>query len=622
MQLNFSPMQERIVKTTEGSMAVLAAAGSGKTRVITGRIRHVLEAIPGAFRVMALTFTNKAAEEMKSRLAEMPNIGERVFIGTIHSFCLNVIREKGNVIGYPEMPHIYNNETDRLEIVIEVLKGNEILSRYYGEKNEKDQRQLAHEALDYISNRKRNLGYIASEESEELNLLYEDYNAILKEQNAIDYDDIILIAYRIFTERPKIAEIYRKLYKYVCVDEAQDLNYAQYELIKSLCGESHRNVLMVGDDKQAIFGFNGSDKKYLTVDFVSDFQAERVDLVENFRNSRAVIRVANLIYPKSNDESNAVFEGRIDFYAAPNEKDEARYVVEQIENYIQVIKTHDEIEGEISYENICVIARNKFVFKDTEQHLKDKHIPYYYKKGSDTVLFETDPLRVFDLGIRVILNPLDRLHLRQIVQILKLPTTNITGLPELKQELLRREGTAYPFVVKSWETIEKNGKDYRSALDIIQNSLVIITNISDVEKLDLFNEIEQAKEFWKKYCGTAAVDSIALQGFFSNIALGMINVSNVREKGVALATGHSIKGLEYDIVFIIGLNEGSFPDYRAVQSGGKALEEEKNNTYVAITRAKRFLHLSYPQTRFMPWDKDKPYPQRVSRFLKAFLETK
>lgn len=616
MSIKYSPLQKKIVETTEGPMAVIASAGSGKTRVLTGRIDYVLSTKPGSYKILALTFTNKAADEMKSRLASIPDVAERVFIGTIHSLCLNVIREKGHIIGYDEMPHIFNNENDRMEIVTEVLSRNELLSEFYNSKSSVDQRKLVYEALDYISTRKRNLEYSEADDKEELQLLYDDYSILLSEQNAIDYDDIIVIAFRILSERPRIAELYRKLYKYICVDEAQDLNFAQYEFVKSLCGQEHKNVLMVGDGKQAIFGFNGSDKKYFTEYFIGDFGAEQIILTENYRNSKAVMLIANAVYPGSNDETTAAMPGLAEFYSAENEEDEARYVYHKIEEYTTKLKKHDEIEGKITYDSICIIARNKYIFKEIEALLSRYRKPYYYKRGSDTVLFETDRLRVFELGLRVVLNPSDRLHVKQIRQILKisLDTSPLT-FESLKVKIADLNDPVLCSVLNAWKVISENNVNYRNALDIIQESLRD-SSLENEEKLALHNEIELAKEYWKKYCSSVSKDSVSIQGFLNNIALGMVNLSYMKEKGVTLATVHSVKGLEYDIVFIIGLNEGSFPDYRAIKAGDKTLDEEKNETNVAITRAKRFLHLSYPKTKFMPWDKETPYPQKVSRFLK------
>ncbi|OPY73906.1 MAG: ATP-dependent DNA helicase PcrA [Syntrophorhabdus sp. PtaU1.Bin002] len=622
MSIKYSPLQRKIVETTEGAMAVIASAGSGKTRVLTGRIDHVLSTKPGSYKMLALTFTNKAADEMKSRLASLPDVSERVFIGTIHSLCLNIIRGKGHIIGYDEMPHIFNNENDRMEIVTEVLSRNKLLSDSYNSKSSQDQKKLVYEALDYISSRKRNLEYSETDDEEELQLLYDDYNLLLSEQNAIDYDDIIVLAVRIFSERPKVAELYRKVYKYICVDEAQDLNLAQYEFVKSLCGQEHRNVLMVGDGKQAIFGFNGSDKKYFTEYFIHDFGARQIVLTENYRNSKAVLRIANAVYPGSNDETAAAMPGRAEFYSAKNEEDEARYVYRKMEEYTTELKRHDEIEGEITYDNICIIARNKYIFKEIEALLSRHKKPYYYKRGSDTVLFETDKLKVFELGLRVVLNPSDKLHVKQVRQMLKLSLeASLLTFESLKMKIADLNDPVLCSVLSAWKVISENSANYRNALDIIQESLRN-SSLENEEKLALHNELESAKEYWKKYCSSVSKDSVSTQGFLNNIALGMVNLSSMKEKGVTLATVHSVKGLEYDIVFIIGLNEGSFPDYRAIKAGDKSLNEEKNETNVAITRAKRFLHLSYPKTKFMPWDKETPYSQKVSRFLRPIWDVR
>jgi len=614
--IKFSPTQKKVVESIEGAMSVIASAGSGKTRVLTGRIAYLLQNIPGSYRILALTFTNKAAEEMKSRLSSIPTNNERVFIGTIHSFCLNILREKRHIIGLTEMPHIFEKETDRIEVVTEVFKRNELLADYYNQKKEKDQKKLLYDALEYISRRKRNLQFHVAEILEELRLLYDDYNAILSEQNAIDYDDIILLAYRIFTERLKVAEIYRKLYSFICVDEAQDLNFAQYEFIKALCGTTHKNVLMVGDDKQAIFGFNGSDKKYFSELFVKEFQARKIFLTENYRSSYIVIRIANSIFPGSIDENNAFFNGYAELYQADNEDDEADYIIKKIEYYTSELKNSDEIEGPITLDNVCVIARNKYLFKSLEDKLNTLQIPYYYKRGSDTIIFESDKMRLFEFGIRVTLNPRDRLHLRQMLEILKQDAVENGSLSfEFVKKLVTKEDPIYKSIIVSWKKIEDDNQSFRDALDIIHDAIQR-SAIQNEEKLMIYNEVSNAKEYWKKYCSSVPSDSISIQGFLSNVALGMVNVNNKKEKGVALGTVHSVKGSEYDIVFVLGLNEGSFPDYRAIKAGGKAIEEEKNETYVAITRAKRFIHLSYPKNKLMPWDKETLYPQKVSRFIK------
>lgn len=619
--VEFSTSQRKIVEQTKGAMAVIASAGTGKTRVLTGRVRQLIEKVPGAFKILSLTYTNKAAEEMKNRLSSIPNVENRVFIGTIHSFCLNIIREKGHIIGYDQVPHLFEKESDRLEVIKEVILNNEILTRYYEQGDERRRRTFLYDALDHISNRKRNLKMLDENKKKELSVLFNDYNRVLAEQNAIDYDDIIIFAYRIFSERPKIAELYRKIYQYICVDEAQDLNYAQYQLIKILCGDDHNNVLMVGDDKQAIFGFNGSDKRYFSVDFVVDFNAQKVCLTENYRSSKSIIRIANNIYPDSIKQDNAVYEGLFESYIGEDESDEAEYVANKITHYLNQAtqEEKDQIEGNISLEKMCVIARNRFIFKSLEEKLESEKIPYFYKKGSETTLFDSDEMKIFESGIRVILNPLDKLHLRQIHAILKNDVSPLRDFNEIKKYLLET-GKSFIPIVRAWEQIENNNKNLRDALNVISNNLSDIDKKNEEKPFELmYKEILLAKEYWQKYCSSVSADSISIQGFLGNIALGMVSVKNEKEQGLTLGTVHSVKGLEYDIVFVVGLNEGSFPDYRAVRVGGKQLDEEKNLTNVAITRAKRFLHISYPKMKFMPWDRDNPYPQKPSRFLRGIF---
>ena len=268
---------------------------------------------------------------------------------------------------------------------------------------------------------------------------------------------------------------------------------------------------------------------------------------------------------------------------------------------------------------MCVIARNRFIFKSLEEKLESEKIPYFYKKGSETTLFDSDEMKIFESGIRVILNPLDKLHLRQIHAILKNDVSPLRDFNEIKKYLLET-GKSFIPIVRAWEQIENNNKNLRDALNVISNNLSDIDKKNEEKPFELmYKEILLAKEYWQKYCSSVSADSISIQGFLGNIALGMVSVKNEKEQGLTLGTVHSVKGLEYDIVFVVGLNEGSFPDYRAVRVGGKQLDEEKNLTNVAITRAKRFLHISYPKMKFMPWDRDNPYPQKPSRFLRGIF---
>lgn len=623
MSVRLSKKQEYIVKKTEGALLVTATAGSGKTRVLTERVRYLLDNKKGHYRVMALTFTNKAAEEMQNRLEDIPELKEKTFIGTIHNFCIEVIKNQGNTIGLKDLPHIFESESDRIRILREVLESNTQLKEDF--LNTPNKEKYLYNCLDFISKQKRNLSLPEYENDWHVHakevILYKAYRNLLMVQDAMDFDDILVFAYRIFTERPRVAELYRKLYKYICIDEAQDLNYAQYEIIKAICGESHRNVLMVGDPNQAIYGFNGSDKKYMCEYFKKDFNAESVELNENYRSSKAVINIANHVNPGNIDLKTVMTTGESEITSLDDEEKEAIWVVEKIKTLLQQ-KTHPDIEGEIRLDNIAVLARNKYVFKPLEKELeKNPSITFYYKKSNEMSESESELIKMFDLGTRIIINPKDEIHFARIRELagIKNPP-DITYESGYEKLASLRVKIIDPLILEqfeatlnAWKILSENESDFNRALDTIKKYIQKDIKPEDTPQMALIlNDIEEWEKLWTKYKKQVSKENRSLKHFRSSIAMGTLQIPH-NLNGLTLGTIHSVKGLEYDIVFLIGMTEGTFPDYRAIKSGNDAMKEEKNNAFVAITRAKRLLYITYPLKKFMPW---KEYQeQKKSRFL-------
>lgn len=284
--MKLSPDQKRIVEAPDGHYLVVASAGSGKTRILTERVRQLLEVRKIRSRVLALTFTNKAAAEMLERLRDVEDIGERTYIGTIHSFCQTIIEAHGNNVGFESMPAILERETDRLAMLEAAFDQSPDLRRYLLEKNDAQaRRKFLYGVLEKISLCKRDWDQyqaITSGEwpNEEEAQGFREYQGHLASQGVIDFDDILLLALRILTDRPAVANIYQRTYRHLCVDEAQDLNSVQYSLIRIL-GEKADSVLLVGDPNQAIYGFNGSSHRFMMEAFPEDFQVERIELREN-----------------------------------------------------------------------------------------------------------------------------------------------------------------------------------------------------------------------------------------------------------------------------------------------------------------------------------------------------
>ncbi|NOZ84039.1 MAG: ATP-dependent helicase [Epsilonproteobacteria bacterium] len=606
--IELSEKQEKIVYAENGPIYVKASAGSGKTRVLTERVRHLLTKTNK--KVLALTFTNKAGEEIKERLSDMPEIEKRVFVGTFHSFCQTMLENHGNLIGLAKMPHIFEDETDRLELIGQAIKQTPSYAVKYKTQNEKEQKNFRYRVLNFISEMKRKLitdDEIATHTSDEnIALLYCNYQDILRAQNAIDFDDLLKRSYDLLVNYPKIAALYRRSFFAICIDEAQDLNNAQYQLLLALANGEFTNIMMVGDPNQSIYHFNGSSPDYMDKQFFSDFKPEIVELNENYRSSKAVLAAAEKIIPDAEYIAETVKEGIFEINQLNDEEAEARWVVDKIKELI-ALKTHGDIEGEIICEKIAVLARNKYIFNSLEIQLKEVNLPFYYKMTPGVIQFESDLMKIFDLALKVRLNPQDSLHKQRLLNRLKIETTENMNLEDVVSQVSDELNKNFITLVIE---LSDDGSNLKQVLEKFKDNLSVE---DENEKYMIFNDINDLLKHWHNYA--KKTDSKSLHQFKNAMALGQTHPLS-QHAGITLSTVHTMKGQEFDIVFVIGMDDETFPDYRAVRSGGIEMTQEKNNLYVAFTRAKRFLYVSWPQKRMMPWGNYKT--RRISRFMKVF----
>ena len=625
--MNLSPNQAQIVAAPlDKSIQVLASAGTGKTRVLTERVRHILENTKKD-GVIALTFTNKAAEEMSYRLADCEKAEDRIWIATVHSVAQRILEKYGHTIGLPSDLHIYDRDKDRMEVFIQSLRDEGVdIDEYL---NITDSRELKNREknlqsyMDIFSKIKRELLTeldVVEEYGNDTWKIFQDYKKSLINSGGIDFDDILVYAHKTLLNHDWVAKIYRSQFKHICVDEAQDLNKAQYEFVKALCGEVIKSVLMVGDPNQMIYGFNGSSKDYLCKHFVEEFSPQQFELKENYRSTKSVIRAANKIKPDSQTEIDYALEGKISISEFTTEEDESDYVSSKIQQLLN-LKTHAEIEGEISLDKMVVIARNRFVFKKLEESLEKKKIHYSLRKGERQLEPSTKFGKVLDYAIRLKLNPKDWVDGKKLCQVLNIAEPrcwNTESLPKLKDqvsslnseksELFAKLLSAIAGLDVDSPKIPKFIKDFDNYLtSLVKNHSDIPVEKSEEIKLS----IEELKEFggaWTRFKLKGLGDTLV--AFRNALALGQLSQSSV-DSGLTLSTVHTMKGLEKDIVFLIGMCEGVFPDYRATTSN--KIDEERNNAFVAVTRAKRWLYISYPKQRMMPWGD--PKFQRISRFV-------
>jgi DNA helicase-2/ATP-dependent DNA helicase PcrA len=532
---------------------------------------------------------------------------------------------------FPENPPtrgVQSKEQTRKAIFLESLrKSNYNLNEFFGvssgeKDSEKARSKMIQDYLEQFSIIKRGLlseEEIRSSQSDgDFWKVYQEYQASLLDSGGIDFDDLLVYAHKILLEQSWCGDVYRAKYRHLCVDEAQDLNKAQYEFLKALCGDSIKSVLMVGDPNQMIYGFNGSSHEYLCDKFPAEFSAKKFELKENYRSSKAVVRASNKLKPNSQVESEFALEGVCEFAGAlENEEAEAKWVSAKIKSLLS-LKNHEEIEGSIALDKMVVIARNRFVFSALEEEFRSQNIPYALKKGERLSEPESTFGKILDFGVRVRLNPKDWVDGRKLCALLKIKEPDSWGGSNILNafaDAVNKEALTFAelqidllnvLANLNLETpnIPKLVSDFSEKIKALS---IKVDAIGQAELERSLVELNDFRNCWtlfrKKGLGAS------LSAFRNSLSLGQLIEEQVSD-GVLLSTVHTMKGLEKDIVFLVCMCEGVFPDYRATTK--KDLEEEKNNAFVAVTRSRRWLYVSCPKQRKMPWGDSKA--QQPSRF--------
>lgn len=628
-------MQKQAVLQTEGPVLVLAGAGSGKTGALTVRIAHLLEKGVKPWNILAITFTNKAAKEMKERVEKLVGDEARnIWISTFHASCVRILRAEIQHLDYDTQFSIYDAD-DQEKIMKEVFKQLSL--------SPIDKSFSVRTAIAQISKQKEEMvswqEYAQSVDAldikgKRLAKVYELYQKMLKESNALDFDDLIYKTVLLFRQRPDVLEKYQDRFRYIMVDEYQDTNTSQYELVHMLA-QKYQNLCVVGDDDQSIYAWRGANIRNI-LDFEKDFQNTTViKLEQNYRSTQKILNAANAVIQNNvtrkekalwteNDSGNIIH-----IYKAENEYDEARYVSEQIE---QLHK-----EGK-SYQNFAVLYRTNAQSRTIEDQLVRKNIPYRLFGG--VRFYERKEIRDILSYLKVLSNPSDAVALRRIVNVPKRGIGD-TSVEKVANYASLHNMSLYEAIGHSDEITElkTRAKKFKEFYTLFESLRADYTSMNVAELIDAvvkrsgylqqllgegteeaLTRIQNIDEFVNKATVYATQNPDGgLDGFLEEVAL-VADIDGYQEgdDSVVLMTLHSAKGLEFPHVFMIGLEEGIFPGYRAVMYGDvKEMEEERRLCYVGITRAKEVLHLSHAKSRMQHGLTQYNPP---SRFLKEIPE--
>lgn len=626
--------QKKGVFTTEGPVLLLAGAGSGKTRVLTHRIAYLIDELGiNAWNIMAITFTNKAAGEMKERVEDLVGIGsDSIWVTTFHSTCVRILRRYADRLGYDNNFTIYDTDDQksvmkdickRLQIDTKTLKERAILSAISSAKDE------------LISPREYEVSAMGDFRKQKIAQAYREYQETLKKSNAMDFDDLIMKTVELFKNDQEVLGSYQKRFKYIMVDEYQDTNTAQFELIR-LLADAHHNLCVVGDDDQSIYKFRGANIRNI-LDFEKVYpEAEIIRLEQNYRSTQNVLDAANAVIRNNKGRKEKTLwtdrgEGnRIHFRQFENAYEEAEFIADDV--------AHKKREGIADYGDCAVLFRTNAQARLLEERFIVEGIPYDVVGGTN--FYARREIKDLLAYLKTIDNGRDDLAVKRIINV---PRRGIGAatIARVQDYADMREISFYD-ALRQADDITGLGKSasklkpfvtmiqsFRSKLeyygieDLIKDVIETTGYVAELEasdEEDAESRIENIDELISKVVSyEEAHDQPTLGEFLEEVALvaDIDNVENGSNK-VLLMTLHSAKGLEFPHVYLAGMEDGIFPSYMTIVADDPdEIEEERRLAYVGITRAKEDLTLCYAKLRMV---RGETQMNAVSRFVKEIPE--
>ena len=606
--------QKEAVLYNDGPLLIIAGAGAGKTKTLTTKIAYLIEEENvNPHNILAITFTNKAAKEMKDRLYMLVgDLAKKLQVSTFHSFGLKLLRENYDVLGYDKNFVIMDSD-DSLTVVKKIIKDMGYDPKIY---NPRAIRNKISSCKNEMTSPEAYEKYAVSDYEKVVQEVYAKYETKLQRNNSVDFDDLLLLPIELFKKNPDILDKYQELYKYLLIDEYQDTNEAQYILTKLLCAKNRR-ITCVGDDSQSIYSFRGANYKNI-LNFENDYKdAKTILLEENYRSTSTILDAANQVIKNNKmrkDKNLWTARGvgdKIKYYRAYNEKDEAQYVIRKVKELIN--------RG-VEYQDIVVLYRTNAQSRVIEDEFLKENLPY--RVVGSLYFYARKEIKDLIAYLRLIHNSKDNISLLRAINT---PKRGI-GLKTIEnlQEKADLEGTSIYDAITSGKEMEfKNTIEKLKAISADLTLTELIDKVLDASGLraDLESEktleaevrlenLEEFKSITKSFEEREGL--ISLEDFLLEISL----ISDVEEykddpNRVSLMTVHSVKGLEFNHVFVVGMEEGIFPHMNSLMENSE-LEEERRLCYVAITRAKDDLHLVNARRRTL-FGKEQINP--VSRFL-------
>ncbi len=608
------------VKTTDGPLLVLAGAGSGKTKVLTTRIAYLIESGVEPYNILAITFTNKAAKEMKERVFKLVGEVKDIQISTFHSFGLYIIKRHYNLLGYERNFTILDGD-DSLVLVKNIVKEMGLNTDDYNPKAIRNKISGAKNELVYPEEYEK---YAGTDFEEIVCKVYKKYEERLKNNNSVDFDDLLILPIKLFSVYKDILKMYQERFKYILVDEYQDTNRVQYILVNMLAAR-YKNICVVGDNDQAIYSWRGSDYRNI-LNFEKDYpDLKSVMLEENYRSTGNILKAANEVIKNNKIRKDKNLwtkheEGsKIRYHRASDEKDEASYVVKEIKNLL-----YDGVRRE----EIAVLYRTNAQSRNIEEAMLRENIPY--KVIGSFYFYNRKEIKDLISYLKLIYNKNDDISLVRIINVPKrgIGDKTISNLSDKSFKLNKciydviENGKEQEFK-KIIEELKENSKDatLTELVDLILDKTGIRKELETEKTVDAeirLSNLEEFKSITRTYEENS--DSPTLEEFLEEISLvADMNEHKNETNVVTLMTVHAAKGLEFDYVFVIGMEEGLFPHLNSMET--EDLEEERRLCYVAITRAKKKLWLINAKSRMIYGKHDNYFPSRfISEIPDEYLE--